>query len=361
MQVRTQNRGRRQNIFDSFFGSYENYEYSFANSPVKIKVNPLPTSNRPADFNGMIGDLNLNVSLDTTATETGEPITMKIRISGEGNIKKLPEPKLSFPPDFEVYDPVVSEQVSRHQGKLGGRRTYEYLLVPRNPGTYDLPKVAFSYFDVGKKRYEQLAGPDFQVQVSGEPIGGFSGAGSGMSKEDMELIGQNIRHIHTSPSTLKIKGDSPLQKGWFWLLYLLPFVAMGGLVWYQNKQTKEASDVIGTKAKRATKVAKKRLSNAHALLSQGNEKGFYDEMTRALWGYLGDRFRLGQSDLTREQVSRVLQERGVEDALIAQLTEVLDTCEMALFAPVPTQGGAQGVYEKGVAFITEAEASINKA
>lgn len=358
VQVQSQQKRRRQSIFDSFFAPVETYQYKFANPAIKITAKPLPASSKPADFNGMIGKWNLDVQVDKTETETGDPVTFRVRISGEGNIKKLPEPKMDFPPDFEVYDPNISEQTSRNKGKLGGRRTYEYLLVPRNPGEYKLPSPTFSYFDVGKRAYKQLTSPEYKLKVTGEPQAGSSSVPSNFNKEDVELIGQAIRHISLADPQLRMETKSLAGSGLFWLGLLLPLALFGGLFFWKRQTDQAAADVVGTRSKKATKMAKKRLSIAQKHMDGGNEKAFYDEVVRAVWGYLGDKLRLGQSDLSREEVRKVLEQKSVEAPLIDRLIRLLDTCEMALFAPVAAQGGMQGTYEEAMGFITEVEGKL---
>ncbi|MEM7373893.1 MAG: BatD family protein [Bacteroidota bacterium] len=358
VQVQSQQRKRRQSIFDSFFAPVETYQYKFANPPIKITAKALPTSSKPADFNGMIGKWNMDVQVDKTETETGEPVTFRVRISGQGNIKKLPEPKLDFPPDFEVYDPNISEQTSRSKGKLGGRRTYEYLLVPRNPGAYKLPTASFSYFDVGKKSYQQLSSPEYKLTVTGEPQQGNASISPNFNKEDVELIGQAIRHISLGDPGLKQARTSLAGSGKFWIALLLPFMLFGGLFFWKRQTDQAAADVVGTRSKKATKMAKKRLSIAQKHMGEGNEKAFYDEVVRAVWGYLGDKLRLGQSDLSREEVRKVLEQKSVASPLIDRLIKLLDTCEMALFAPVAVQGGMKGTYEEAMGFITQVEGQL---
>ncbi|RMG61241.1 MAG: protein BatD, partial [Bacteroidetes bacterium] len=189
VQVRTQPANPR-NPFERFFNTYQEYNYSFKSPAVRLQVKPLPTAGRPAGFSGMVGTFDLETSLDRTETETGEPITLKVTLSGQGNIKKMPPLDLDFPEDFDVFDPQVSEQTSRQGGRLGGRRSYEYLIVPRNPGDYRLPEIRFSYFDVRKGRYETLTGPEYVINVTGEPQLAPAPLPGNIGQDEVELIGQ---------------------------------------------------------------------------------------------------------------------------------------------------------------------------
>jgi len=346
----------RRSIFDSFFGQYENYKYSFASAPVTIDVKPLPTG-RPASFSGVVGDLDLDVSLDTTAVETGEPFTLRVNLSGRGNIKKLQEPQLQFPPDFEVYDPNVSESISRSGGVLSGRRGYEYLIIPRNPGEYRLPPVQYSFFNPQTGRYETLSSPEFTVQVTGDPQQMSSSTTPTIAgeKTDLALLGQDIRFIHPGSGDLKPKGSTFLLSWQFWLLYLIPVLAILSLWLVKRRQMQDRRDVAGARRRKAAKMAKKRLGAAQQHLQAGKEKAFYDEVVRAMWGYLGNKFNLGQSEMSRERAAQLLRERGAEDPLIARLNALIDTCEMALFAPSAAPGGMQGTYDQAVELIADLE------
>ncbi|MEM9986244.1 MAG: BatD family protein, partial [Bacteroidota bacterium] len=166
VQVQVAPRRQRQSIFDSFFGQYENYEYSFASAPVTITAKALP-GNPPASYTGVVGKLELQASLDTTSVEAGDPLTLRLRLSGRGNLKRLREPEINLPPDFEVYDPNVKERLSNSGSTLTGWRSYEYLIIPRNPGDYELPPVELSYFDSEKGRYQVLRSPSYQLTVTG--------------------------------------------------------------------------------------------------------------------------------------------------------------------------------------------------
>ena len=345
---------RRRSIFDSFFNQYQNYQYTFANNPVTISVNALPTADKPASFTGMVGSFNLEVSLDKPQVETGDAITYRIKYTGKGNIKNISEPQLDFPPDFDVFDPKINESISKASGTISGFRSYDYLIVPRNPGEYKLPLVEFSYFDVSKGTYKTLTSQEYSVNVTGEAQRP-EGTATNIRKEDMELIGQDIRFIKTSSSGFREKGSTFAGSIPFYLLYFSPLLLFAFVIFLRQKQLQAAGDVVGTRRKKASKMAQKRLSTAKKFMGEGNEKGFYNEVTRAVWGYLSDKLTINQSELSRENIREELLSREVDDALIGQLTDLLDTSEMALFAPSAATGGMQGTYEKALQIIEDLE------
>jgi len=362
VRVRVQSR-RRRSVFDDFFddpffGSFRDVPYSFASSSIPIDVKPLPTANKPASFTGMVGDFTLDASLDKESTETGEPITLRIVISGKGNIKSIPEPQLDFPPDFEVYDPKSTDNTSLVGGVASGSKTFDYLIIPRNPGEYKLPVVTFSYFDPDKARYESLKSDEFVINVTGDPRQSSSTMAT-MGKEDIELIGEDIRFIQTKGIDWQKKGNSFLGSWVFILLFAAPFILFALLLYDRKRKAQIREDIAGTRSRKATKIAKKRLAQANEYLKKRDEKGFYNEVTRAIWGYLGDKFNMGQSELSRETIKDKLSAQEVPETLIDQVTEVLDQSEMALFAPSSNGTSMNESYQRAEKLISDLENHMN--
>jgi len=357
--VRIQSQPRvRRSIFDDFFGQFENYKYSFASPRIEVDVKSLP-GGRPAGFSGLVGDLDLEVELDRTEVEVGESLTLKIEVQGQGNIKKLPAPQVSLSSDFELYDPTVSEQNSRKDGIVQGRRTYEYVIIPRNPGTFDWPAITYSYFDAEAGKYRTLSSEAYQVTVKGDPtIASRIGSSGPVDQREVALIGQDIRYIHPVSEDLTRETGNPLAKWWVWLMYILPFVAIAGLWGVRKGQKERKADVAGTRQKKAARMARKRLTQAKELLYASDQKGFYNELIRSMWGYLGDKLQLPQSELDRERAKAALMSRTATPEQVDGVVEILDTAEMALFAPGAVVGGMQGAYERSLSLITELEEQL---
>ncbi|MEL6697704.1 MAG: BatD family protein [Bacteroidota bacterium] len=348
---------RRRSIFDSFFPQEERYPYEIRGPRVKLNIKPLP-ANAPEDYIGLVGKLNLDVSLDKTEQETGEAITLKMVLSGQGNIRQMKNPELNLPPDFEVYEPNVSEKTRLKGGIFGGERVYEYLIIPRNPGTYDLDQISVSYFDPDKGKYQQIKAPAFQLTITGDPQLSSTVEGSGNTGEEVQVLNESIRYIHAGDAELVDLNETFANSTMFWILFLLPFGLFPAfLVLYRKKQAMDA-DTVGIKQRKATKIAQQRLKTAQAYLAEGEEKKFYDETGKAIWGYLGDRLNINPAELNRSHVNERLDSSGVNQALIDRLIGVLDTCEMALFAPVSGDQGVQETYQEAVSVLSSLEEEI---
>lgn len=346
--------GRQRSIFDQLIRQYDNYQYRFASNAINVEVKPLPTS-APGRFSGLVGDFGLTSTLDTNSVEAGEPLTFTLRIEGEGNFKKLQEPQLDFPPDFEVYDPTMTESIRLSGGTLKGWRNYEYLIIPRNPGEYTLPSVELDYFDLGSKRYQSLRTEAFEVEVTGDPIVLADNGSGERTGAEPSILNQDIRFISVGDPGLRAKDSSLLSNWWYWLLLLLPIAGTAVLYLSRKQQAESRRDVAGTRRRKAAKVAQKRLKVAEEFLKAGKSKEFYDELVRATWGYLGDKFSLRPSELNREKAAQVLASKGAPEPLTQQLNQLIDTCEMALYAPSAAPGGMQGTYETASKLITDLE------
>ena len=342
----------------NFFGRYQDIKYNFKSNSATIDVKALPAAGKPQKFSGFVGELFMNVALDKLETETDEPITLTVKYSGTGNLRMLDAPKIELPRDLEVFDPKTSERISK-KGKVEGSRTYDYLVIPRRPGEFKLPPIELSYFDLKKEQYVTLASPEYNITVTGEASSN-SGTGSisGLNKEEVELLGQDIRYIHTSDPELKVRGDYFLSTWEFAGLSVSPFLLFFIAFGLKKRRDKNAGDTVGIKRKRATKVAGKKLQAAKKLKEEGNNKAFYSETSRALWGYLRDKLNIDPSDLSRDNVKDTLLAKGVPTPTIDKLVKVLDDCEMAVYAPSAVSGGMDATYNTAKEAIDELEGAL---
>ncbi len=359
VRVTVQNTRKRRSIFDDFFGQYKDIPYAFGSNPVSIEVKPMPAG-KPKDFSGAVGNYKMEVSLDKTSIEAGGSITMKVNISGKGNIKMLSLPKLNFPPDFFVYDPSITDKVSRSAGGLSGSKSFDYLIVPRNPGEYKLPVVSFSFFDPNKGTYVTRTSKEFVISVTGEAQQSTTHV-TNIGKEDLELIGEDIRYIKSETTPFSPKDSSFLRSAGFWGLYLTPFLLFGFLVFWKQRQEKLAGDRAGMRSRKAQKLARKRLSVAQPYVQENNPKAFYKEISSAMWEYISDKLNIGRSELSRENVQEQLLSRGVSQEIIQRFTHLLDNCEMALFAPTTVEGGMDSTYQEAMQLIVDIENPLKEA
>ena len=359
-------RPKRRSVFDDPFfgdvfgdGGFREYVYSFKSNAISVDVKPLPTAGKPSDFSGIVGEYQIEASIDKDAVETGEPVTYKIELSGKGNFKSLQPFDLNFPADFEVYEPQISDRYSLNGGVSRGSKSFDYLIVPQNPGTFNLPELSFSVFNPNNKRYETLTTPSFTLNVTGEPkqtLGNLAVIGKG----EIELLGEDIRFIHTEDASLNAKGHSFLSTFGFKGLFAAPLLIFLALVWVKRKQDHQAADVAGTRSKKANRVATKKLKQAAAFMEQNDTRGFYDEVSRAVWGYISDKLSLGQSEFFRDKVNEQLGDKGVAPEMISRVSQLLDTCEMALFAPSASGLDMKATYKEAQLLITDLENQMSQ-
>lgn len=358
VRVKVQNQRRPRSIFDDFFddpffGSYKDVTYEFSSGPLNIHVKPLPAQGKPAP-SVAVGNFTLSSSLDRPETETGEPVTLSIRIQGEGNLKTIQDPVLDFPPDFEVYDPKVADRSSTANNRVSGSKKFDYLIVPRNPGEYKLPILEFHYFDPEREQYRTLTSDSYVLKVTGEAQPTSVSLGN-FGKEDIELIGEDIRFIDTENTGLNTRDRSFIGSWTFWALFGSPLLLF--LFFWVGFRRKEAraQDVAGTRSRKATKMAKKRLKKAGELMAQQDRRGFFDEVSKTLWGYLGDKLNLGQSELSRENVKGKLLEKGVPEGWVIRVEQLIDHCDVALFAPASDQTRMEDTYDSAQQLIIDME------
>ncbi len=359
IQVQT-NKRQRRSIFDDFFPSYQNYPYKFGGGKIPITVKALPPGN-PADFSGLVGKYNIDMSLDKTETVTGDPITVKVKLSGQGNFRKLSEPQVEFPSGFEIYDPNIKESNSRSGGILGGSRTYEYLIIPSNPGNFEIPPLTLSYFDPEEERYRQVQTPSYEISVSGEPLANAGNGGvNPANKSEVSVLDEDIRFIETGEAIDWEKEKTSLVKGpLYWTMYASPFLLLALLLGWKQRQEARSADVVGTRQRKATKVALNRLKDAHRHMEARDQKNFYNEVIRAIWGYVGDKLNMGQSSMSKESIRSQLAGRGASEGEVERLTGILDTCEMALFAPSAVEEKMEKTYKEAVSSISNLEHEIS--
>jgi len=354
--VRVKVRSQPNFFFDDFFGTYQDYPYKFSSNSVKIKVKPLPTAGTPMSFNGAVGNYKMDVTLDKTQTKPDEPVALTIIVSGTGNIKMLDVPKINLPSDLEVYDPKTSEKISKRGDIISGSKTSEYLIIPRRAGQFKIPPVEFSYFDLSKQQYVVQQSPEYVINVEGTVSTSATPAISGITKEEVELLGEDIRYIKTG-GRLK-KQDEFLFATWqFAGVYAAPVLLFALLFAYKRREEKLSGNVALMKNRRANKEAAKRLKKAKQYLSQQNRKAFFDEISRAIWGYLGDKLNMDQASLSREQIQHALTQRNISPETIQRIFKTLDDAEMALFAS-SSDGEMNKSYSDATAVIAQLEEEL---
>ncbi len=334
--LRVQVQQRPRSIFDDFFGSYTNVTRMLTAPGVTIHVTALP-SGKPAGFSGGVGRFTLTPSISQTEVQTNDAVTIKLDISGAGNMKLLKTPAIDWPEGFEPYDPKVTNDFRTTTSGVSGTKSIEYLAIPRSAGEYTIPAVKFSYFDIDEKAYKTLSTPEYTILVK-------RGAGSAndkveegavisyTQKEDIKQLGSDIRYIDTKAPNGKTE-HRVQNTDWIWLWYVVPLIIAMILLIILRKQIKEAADINRMRYKRANKVAQKRLKAAAAALKANDKDTFYAAIESAAWTYLSDRLSIPTADLNKENIASILRQKGVSEALIKDVMSVLSTAEFARYAP----------------------------
>lgn len=362
VQVATQRKMR--SIFDDFFDSYQSVNKSVSTTRQTVDVTALPFG-KPASFMGGVGDFKLNSSISTQQLKANEALTLKMVISGNGNLKYIKDPELKLPADFEVFDPQVNVDINATPAGVTGSKTIEYTIIPRYAGDFEIPAVEFSYFDLKTKSYKTLSTPAYPIKVE-KGVGGNAGnAGSvtnfsTATKENVKLLGNDIRFIKTGSLNLHKSESFFFGSVVFYLLYLIPLVLFVVLFIVYRKQVKENADMAMVRTKKASKVASKRLKMAARYLKDHQKEPFYDEMLKAVWGYLSDKMSIPTSELNRDNVQTILSERGADEELVKAFMDIISTCEFARYAPSQSDAAMDELYEQAVKAIDKMESVIRK-
>lgn len=357
--LRLQNKAQVRSIFDDFFDSYTNVEKTLTAPAVTVKVSELPLAGKPATFSGAVGNFNLTSTLSSGNLKTNQAATIKVVISGNGNMKLLKNPEIKFPDGFEVYDPKVDNKFSSGSGGVSGTKTIEYMFIPRRSGKFDIPSAELSYFDLNNKTYRTLRTPAYKINVTkGE--GGEAVVENFTGKEDVTPLAKDIRYLFTGSVKLQ-----PESRPWFgtlpfWMLFLIPLIIAAILFIYFRKHVKENADLAFVKTKKANKVAQKRLRLALKFLEEGKKNQFYEEVMKAVWTYLSDKLVIPVAELNKDNIRLKMNEKGMEKEVTDNFTNILNTCEYASYAPDSGRQEMGNLYGETVDAISRMEEHFKK-
>lgn len=323
-------------------------------SPLTIDVNPLPEG-KPANFSNGVGTFSMTPSISATDIKANDPVTIKLVISGTGNMKLIKTPELVLPKDFESYDPKITNDLNYTDNGLTGTKTIEYLFIPRYQGTFKIPPLSLSYFDIKTRSYKTISTPEYTLNVAKDPHAGNNSATS-FTQTDVQ-VEQDIRYIKTGNPSLASIDSFIFGSLSYWLWYIVPFILFVVFLILYRKQIKENADIARLKTKRANKVAVKRLKLAGKYLQDHKKEPFYEEVLRAVWGYLSDKLIIPIADLSRDNMEQELNKYGASQELITKFISILDTCEFARYAPVESDTAMDDLYKDAVNAIGEMENS----
>ena len=319
---------------------------------ITLQVDPLPQ--RPANFSGGVGKFNISASLDKKEVKAGEPITLRVVVGGIGNLKLLKQPVVNFPKDFDKYDAKVTDKTRLTANGVEGNMVYDFLAVPRNQGSYTIPSVELTYYDTSKNAYKTIKTQPFKVEVE---------KGDGTSAESEDFASQD-KDIHTIKlgKVVQHKADEMFFGSFgYWISLLMPLIAFVVLLIVFRRRAIENADIVKKRSNRAGKIATKRLRLANKLMLQGKQGEFYDEVMRALWGYMSYKLNMPAEKLNRDNIRETLGRHFVDDATIEKFTTALDECEFERYAPGDAAGNMNRTFESAMTAIMDIENAINEA
>ena len=344
--------------FDAFFngGGIVEVQKKIVAPKLTINVQPLPS--KPANFSGGVGEFSISSSINYKEVRTNDAVTVKLVIKGSGNMKLISTPELKFPEDFEVYDPKVTNNFDVSTAGLTGSQTIEYLAIPRHAGDFTIPPVEFTYFDLKSNAYKTLKTEAYNLKVAKGKGNADQVIADFTSKEDVKVLGQDIRFIKLGDTDLQKKGDFFFGTLSYWLWYIIPFILFVVMMVFFRKQAAENANVAKVKTKKANKVAVKRLKLAGKLLAENKKNEFYDEVLKALWGYISDKLSIPVSQLSKDNIEAELTKHGVAEDITKTFIGALDECEFARYAPGSESEAMDKVYSMSVDAISKMENSI---
>ncbi len=339
----------------TFFGSQEvmvDVKKSLATNPLIVNVKPLP-GNKPETFANAVGTFSLKPAISTVNTKANEAVTLTLEISGTGNLKLIRNPKVTFPDNFELYDPTIDNALNVTSNGLTGVRKISYMTIPRYEGDYSIPPVEFTYFDLNTNSYKTLTTPEYTLQIAKADPGSAS-ASSFVNHRDVK-VEQDIRFLKTGDPAYLSRTKFFVGSFAYWLWYLIPLLLLILFYGINRKQARENANIALMRTKKANKTAIKRLKTAGKFLKVHDKDKFYDEVLRALWGYFSDKLSIPLARLSKHNIESELSKQGISEELAGKFMHILDACEFARYAPSESDAVLERLYQDTVEAIGEME------
>ena len=353
-------RNRNVDPFEAFFNGGSGYievKKQITAPGITIQVDPLPQ--RPANFSGGVGQFNISATLDQPQVKANNPVKLRVVVSGVGNMKLLKQPVVKFPKDFDSYDAKVTDNTKLTTQGLEGSIVYDYLAVPRHQGDFDIPAIEYTYFDTRSGEYKTVQTESFKLHV--EKGDGTGTVATFNGQEDVKLLNSDIYFIHTGSTRQRAIGDYFFGSTEYWITLAVLLLGFVSLFVIFRRRAIENANVVKQRAGKANKVATKRLKKAAKLMAAGKQGDFYDEVLRALWGFVGDKLNMPVEQLSRENISQQLASHHVSEDTIQQFLGALDECEFARYAPGDATGNMNKVYEAAMTAITQIATTMKKS
>ena len=349
---------RNVDPFEAFFNGGSGYvevKKKIKAPGLTVTVDPLPQ--RPTNFSGGVGKFSITAKPNKIAVNANSPVTLRVTVSGVGNMKLLKQPEVNFPKDFDVYDAKVTDKSKLTSRGVEGAMIYDFLAVPRHQGKYEIPPVTFVYYDVDENKYKELKSEGFTLDVA---KGSGPASVNDYSQEELNTLNNDIRFIKLGNSELRPVGDHFFGSTGYWISLVALVVAFITLFVVFRKRAMDNANISKMRGKKANKVATKRLKKARTLMFTRDTANFYDEVLRALWGYVGDKLNMNVEQLSRDNISEKLQQRGVGEDTIKRFIEALDECEFERYAPGDSNGNMSKTFEAAMTAITTIENTMGK-
>ena len=352
-------RNRNVDPFEAFFNGGSGYvevKKAIKAPGVQIQVDPLP--NRPANFSGGVGKFSISATLDKNEVKANDPITLRVVVSGVGNLKLIKEPVVDFPKDFDRYDAKLTDKTKLTTNGVEGNMIYDFLAVPRHQGDFEIPAIEFTYYEPSSKQFKTVSTTPFTLHVdkgdATTTVQNFS------NQEDLQLLAKDIRYIKLGDSRLTLNGEYFFGSMGYWLAIIVLLGTFISLFVIFRQRAIANADVVGSRAGKANKVATKRLKKASKLMQESRPGEFYDEVLRALWGYVSDKLNIDVAQLSQDNIRERLSERDVDSSTIDQFLDALNECEFERYAPGDPKGNMSKVYTKAMTAIEKIENKVKK-
>ncbi|MDR1338875.1 MAG: BatD family protein [Prevotellaceae bacterium] len=358
VQIPQQSRGS-QGLPDLFFGQqYRTVNKQLKSKPVTLNIKDFPAG-APASFNGAMGNFTLAAKLDKNKITANQAVTYSVTVSGTGNFKQINPPLILFPDKFDKYDPKTADNVKISETGGSGTKKFDYVLIPRSAGEFEIPPVEVSYFDARKGTYVTLKSDPLHIEVEKDPSGTNIQPISSMpmvTGKKVEHLGNDILFIKTAPLTaLKSSGYVFFASSDFWLLFAAIILIFAIICFIMRKMEKDRRNVALMRNRKANRVAISRLKQSARLLKADDRAGFYEEVARAVWGYISDKLNMQGSEFSRDRVQEKLVSQNVPQENIDMLISVMENCEYARYAPGGNHEGMENMYNEAIAAISKLE------
>ncbi len=365
VQVPQQTRRRTGDPFfdsffnDPFFGSHmQNVTKNLRSNSLRIEVKPLPAQNRPANFGGAVGNFTLQATVDKTEVNANEGINLSISISGNGNLRLFEKPDIGFPPAFEVFEPEASSNINATPQGVSGTRTINYLMIPRSAGTYTIRPAAFTFFNPDLERYITLQTPEFNFKVHRSATAETTEGIAIAEQHAIQMIGTDIRYIRQLPFRLHLANVWFFGTLRFYLLLLAPVLLFIAFLFFWREHIRRNMDIARVRNRKATRIARNRLKNANEYMKLRQRDPYFEELAKAMWGYLSDKFNIPPAELSLETVKEKLMHTQVNQQIINNFIELLNRCEYARFAPPTKDDSLEKHYNEALELIGRIEKEL---